>query len=236
MGQVPHYLVIGNGRVARHVLRYFSLSDIAHSHWHRGMDAAALRGLAQKATHTLLLVSDGAIADVAALLGDADVMKVHFSGALSTDAAYGAHPLMTFGPDLYTLEKYKTIPFVVDDDAPDFSTLLPGFSNPHTYLPRAQKGRYHAMCVMAANYSCILWQRFFSVLEHEFGMPPDSGHPFLQQQTENLLRDHVNALTGPLARGDEKTIAKNLEGLADDPYRRIYEAFVTVYKEEHEKP
>ncbi|MBI1215355.1 MAG: DUF2520 domain-containing protein [Alphaproteobacteria bacterium] len=230
MRQVPDYLIIGNGRVARHLLHYFSLIGIERvAQWHRGEDEARLHERAAAASHILLAVSDSAIEPLADKLKDAPGIKIHFSGSLVTDKAHGAHPLMTFTPQLYALEKYLAIPFVVDEDAPAFSALLPGLSNPHHRLPKKDKAKYHALCVMAGNFSCILWQKLFDGLAQEFGLPPATANMYLRQQTDNLLADYQNALTGPLARGDNETIARNLKALEGDAFQPVYQAFVKAY-------
>ena len=43
-----------------------------------------------------------------------------------------------------------------------------------------------------------------------------------------LTIDPDNALTGPLARKDFKTIKRNLSALANDPYKKVYEAFLNA--------
>ena len=226
MRQVPTYLVIGHGRVARHFLHYFKLLGISAAHWHRGMDASEL----QDAERILVLVSDRAIDSViderlSALRG----MKIHFSGALVTPKAFGAHPLMTFGPDLYTLEKYTSIPFVIDDAAP--ADVLPELPNPQARLAPNLKAKYHAMCVMSGNFTCLLWQKMFDTMQREFNLPPEMAHMYMRQVMENLSADYKTALTGPLARGDDVTIAKNIAALDGDAYQKIYQSFVDVYKE-----
>lgn len=229
MRQVPEYLIIGHGRVARHFLHYFSLLNIPAAHWHRGLPPSAL----QDAARILVLVSDGAIESVIdAHLQGREGVKIHFSGALTTPKAFGAHPLMTFGPDLYTLEKYRGIPFITDDDAPPFAELLPGLPNPHARLSPALKAKYHAMCVMSGNFTCILWQKMFATMQNEFGIAPELAHPYLRQQTENLASDYKSALTGPLARGDAVTIRKNIAALEGDAFQNVYKSFVKVYEEE----
>lgn len=226
MRQVPEYLVIGHGRVARHFLHYFSLLNISVMHWHRGMPVSELGD----APRILVLISDRAIeAFIDEHLQDKKGIKIHFSGALVTPKAYGAHPLMTFGPELYALDKYKQIPFVVDEGAPE--NLLAGLPNPVSYLAPEKKSKYHAMCVMSGNFTCILWQKMFETLKREFHLPPDIAHLYLRQQAENLIADYKTALTGPLARGDDATIAKNIAALEGDAYQQIYQSFVNVYRE-----
>lgn len=232
MRQVPEYLVIGHGRVARHFLHYFSLLDIPAAHWHRGMPAHVL----PDAPRTLLLISDRAIEQFCAEhLQGSKTVKIHFSGALVTDKAFGAHPLMTFGPQLYTLDKYRKIPFVVDAGAPRFEELLPGLPNPHVSLDAALKAKYHALCVLSGNFTTILWQKMFSALKTDLGLPPEIARMYLQQTAENLLADPGNALTGPLARGDSETVRRNLEALEGDPFHKVYQSFVEAYSNAKEK-
>lgn len=230
MRQVPTYLIIGNGRVARHFRHYLSSLSLLNFQWSRADDRALLQPLVKKASHILLLVSDGAIETLAQEI-ETSAFKIHFSGALVTPHAFGAHPLMTFGSSLYAPEKYKEMTFIVDRGAPDFSELLPGLPNPHAVLDPALKGKYHALCVMAGNFSCILWQKLFEDFAGEMGLRPDVAHPYLRQQMENLISDHKTALTGPLARGDNATIARNLAALDGDPFKKVYQSFVDVYKE-----
>lgn len=231
MRQVPTYLIIGNGRVARHFRHYLSSLSILNFSWDRGQDRGLLAPLLERASHVLLLVSDGAIEALAQGL-ETKAFKVHFSGALVTPHAFGAHPLMTFGNDLYAPEKYREITFVTDKGAPDFAKLLPGLPNVHAVLDPALKARYHALCVMAGNFSCILWQKLFEDFSRDLGLRPDAAYPYLRQQVENLTSDYKTALTGPLARGDHATIARNLAALDGDPFQKVYQSFVDVYKEE----
>jgi predicted short-subunit dehydrogenase-like oxidoreductase (DUF2520 family) len=236
MRQVPHYLIIGDGRVARHFRHYFSLLSIPFSAWHRGQSADLLPPLAQQASHILILINDSAIEDfIRDYLQDATALKIHFSGALVTDAAFGAHPLMTFNTGLYTLEKYRAISFVVEDSAPDFAALLPHLPNPHVRLVAAFKAKYHALCVLSGNFSCLLWQKLFTSFESEFGIPAATGYPYLQQQCENLISDYKTALTGPLVRGDTATLEKNLQALQGDAFAPIYQEFVELYPQLKEK-
>lgn len=228
MRQVPTYLVIGNGRLARHLLYYFSTLEIDILHWHRAMGADALQLLLPKATHLLLAISDRAIEPfVREHLQDATGLKIHFSGALYSKLVYGAHPLMTFGAYLYDADKYKNIPFIIDADAPE--GLLPGLPNPQARIDPALKAKYHAMCVMAGNFTCMLWQKMFDTLQSEFHLSPVLAHMYLQQQAENLMADYKTALTGPLPRNDMETIAKNMKALRGDPYFNVYESFVETY-------
>jgi 2-dehydropantoate 2-reductase len=232
MRQVPRYLIIGNGRVARHFHHYFSQLQLQYTSWHRQQPLFQLHQALDQTTHVLLLISDSAIENFSAEhLQHKSLTLVHFSGSLIAENIYGAHPLMTFSETLYDLEKYQAIPFVLDHDAPEFAEILPGLPNQHVRLHKSLKPKYHALCVMSGNFSCLLWQKFFNTLEQEFDIPPSVAYPYLYQQTQNLLTCPGSALTGPLVRGDSITIEKNLAALESDPFQAVYKSFISCYQQ-----
>jgi predicted short-subunit dehydrogenase-like oxidoreductase (DUF2520 family) len=231
MRQVPRYLIIGDGRVARHFQYYFSLLHLSYTAWHRAQPIEKLQKSIPQATHILILIKDHAIDTFCeTYLQNTTALCIHFSGSHISSYAFGAHPLMTFHHDKYTLDDYLAIPFVVDHDAPEFERLLPGISNKNIRLNKLAKAKYHALCVMSGNFSCILWQKLFASFEEEFNMPSTFAHPYLRQQTQNLLSDAKSALTGPLVRNDNATIQKNITALENDPFQEIYLSFVECYK------
>jgi predicted short-subunit dehydrogenase-like oxidoreductase (DUF2520 family) len=230
--QVPHYLIIGNGRIARHFFHYMESSGFAVARWYRAMPLPALRQSLASASHVLLLISDDAIADFdAAHLADFSGIKIHFSGSVVVSGVHGVHPLMTFSQKLHDLSFYPSVPFVIEQEAPVFSELMPGFKNPYARIKKNDKARYHALVSMAGNFSCLLWQRMFSAFEKDFGFAPGVGVPYMKQQTENLATDYARALTGPLVRGDQATLQKHMSALADEPlWQKIYDDFVKAYQ------
>lgn len=231
MRQVPHYLIIGNGRVASHMRHYFTLLHLSYSSWHRQQHHSQLIQALKLATHVLLLISDHAVDSfIAEHLQPHHSRLIHFSGSLVTDNAYGVHPLMTFSDGLYELEQYQAIPFIIDHDALPFEDLLPGIANQHMRLQKSLKPKYHALCVMSGNFSCILWQKFFNTLESEFNIPKSFAYLYLHQQTQNLLTRPQTALTGPLVRGDKITIEKNIAALENDPFQEVYQSFIDCYQ------
>lgn len=232
MRQVPHYLIIGRGRVAKHFQHYFSQLQLSHSSWHRQESLAQLHSELESTTHVLLLINDQAIAPfIAEHLQEVKAMLIHFSGSLVLDGAFGAHPLMTFNDSLYDLSQYKNIPFIIDHNAPAFADVLPGLANPHSRLHTSLKPKYHALCVLSGNVSCLLWQKLFSTLQNEFHIPAEIAHPYLQQQMQNLLLHPDTALTGPLVRRDMATITKNISALEGDAFQTIYKSVVECYQQ-----
>lgn len=230
MSGVPQYLLIGNGRVSRHFQHYLTKLNIPWLSWSRDQTLTLLKEHLSLVSHVLILISDHAIETfVEKYLQKCNALRVHFSGSLVTSYAYGVHPLMTFNQQLYPLACYQSIPFIIDEDAPDFASLLPGLPNPHARLAKKNKSKYHALCVLSGNFSCLLWQKLFKAFKNEFNLEPQLAYPYLQQQMENLLHDYENALTGPLVRGDVQTLQKNIEALASDVFQPVYESFVSCY-------
>ncbi len=235
MRQVPRYLIIGNGRVAKHFCHYFDLLQLPYQQWSRHADnTSTLPAKIDNATHILLLIADGAIEEfyLQHLQGH-DKTLIHCSGALAINNVIGAHPLMTFSHELYDLATYESIHFIVDVNA-QLADILPGLNNPCHSIPKEAKAHYHALCVMSGNFSCILWQKLFNELESKYNIPHTAAMPYFQQQTKNLMQSPQAALTGPLVRDDKTTIAKNLNSLASDPYQQVYQAFVDAFNSQKE--
>lgn len=214
--------------MAQHFAHYLSLLEIPHFSWARS--SSSERGLAQTladSSHVLILISDSAIEGfVAGLPALSGKTVVHFSGSLVTPVAYGAHPLMAFTEKLYLLDRYSKIPFVLDEGHMKFRDLLPGLENPHYYIKPELRPLYHAFCVASGNFTTILWNRFFSGLEDQLGIPPEVAFPYLEQISENLKNRSIPALTGPLARRDWETIERNLDALRGDPLQKVYYGFL----------
>ena len=222
--------IVGDGRLARHFRHYLNLLGLSVCAWsRRAADANPPDALAPCRT-VLLLIQDAEIVRfIDAWPALRDKRLVHCSGSLVTPAAQGAHPLMTFGPDLYDLATYQAIPFILDVEGTPFRDLLPGLPNPSFTIPAAERPFYHALCVMAGNFSTMLWLKLFDELQGRFGIPASAAHPYLARMTSNLLTDADHALSGPLARGDAETVGANLEALEGDRFHAVYAAFVRAH-------
>jgi predicted short-subunit dehydrogenase-like oxidoreductase (DUF2520 family) len=230
----PCYLIIGNGRMARHMACYLEYLGIPyHTFARKTQKFSELPALLAKTTHVLILIRDDAIEDfIREHLQDCPHILVHFSGCLSTTLAYGAHPLMSFGHTLHSEDIYRQMWFIVEDNNKTFAELLPNLPNSSKTIPSDAKGLYHSLCVLSSNFTCLLWQKMLNTLQNEWQIPSEAVYPILQQVMNNITHDHNTALTGPLLRNDEKTIHNNLQALADDPYQAVYQAFVLAYQQE----
>jgi 2-dehydropantoate 2-reductase len=236
VGQVPAARtnpigIVGDGRVATHFLHYLALLEIPTRSWSRRVSTDAPPDALSDCSTVLLLVRDAAIVPfIEAWPALREKRLVHFSGSLGTPLAHAAHPLMTFGSELYDLATYRGIPFVLDAGGPPLDELLPGLPNPWFTLARAERPYYHALCVMSGTFSTLLWLKLFREFENRLGIPASAAHPYLLQTTKNLLSNPDGAFTGPVSRGDEATIAANLKALEGDPFHAVYLAFVRAYE------
>ena len=239
-----NYAIVGGGRLARHFSNYFQLLEIPHTRWTRDdgspfnsseqPDAEQrLQETAGKADRVLLLVTDSAIAT---LLKQYPFLHekqlIHCSGALSLPGVAGAHPLMTFADDLYELQTYQSVPFMVEAGH-GFDELFPDLSNPHFAINVEDKAGYHAMCVVAGNFAQLLWKSVSDRFGQQFELPAETLHPYLKQLVSNFVQAPESALTGPLSRDDGQTIERNLDALEGDPMQDLYRAFVACYEEEN---
>lgn len=227
----PPVGIVGDGRVAGHLRRYFQLLRQPVRTWARRHATTdpdeALAGCGT----ILLLITDSAIAPfVSAWPALTTHRLVHCSGALVTPVAEAAHPLMTFGEQHYDLDTYRRIPFIVDEGGTPFSRLLPGLPNPSFTIRPADRPYYHALCVMAGNFSALLWLKLFREFEGRLGIPASAAHPYLAQVTANLQHDPEGALTGPLVRGDVDTVRANMAALHGDRFQAVYAAFERAYE------
>ncbi len=102
--------------------------------------------------------------------------------------------------------------------------------NPVVQISPEQQALYHAQCVMAANMTHLLWINF----EHELkklGFQHRHLELYLERISLNYIELGPRALTGPLVRNDQSTIANNLKALEGDPFHHVYAAFVSAYQE-----
>jgi hypothetical protein len=185
-------LLIGGGRLARHLERYFEQLRLPYLQWSRRLEleerCPRLEALVHSDTHALLAISDAAI-----------------------------EPFIRSHPELS-----KTVRI-------HLTSLIPGIPNPCFFIEPEWRERYHALCVLAGNFTTLLWRKFFFEIEKELGMPREQALPYLESITRGLSGTGP-PLSGPLSRGDQTTLHRNLEALKGDPFEQVYRAFVSAYE------
>jgi predicted short-subunit dehydrogenase-like oxidoreductase (DUF2520 family) len=121
-----------------------------------------------------------------------------------------------------------------DPNALDAGRRLAAVLGAHTMLiPPGQKSRYHAAAVFAANFPTVL-----AALAHRLlrgaGVPDgNSWDAVLHLMVASVGNIHahrpVDALTGPIVRGDVDTVQHHLDALRDDPdANAIYRSLSTA--------
>lgn len=232
MGQVL-YTLIGSGRMAKHTASYFKNLHIPFLQWSRSQSKEELVNFVQESTHALLLIKDSTIENFLDENPCLDnKIKIHFSGALLTQKAWSAHPLYSFPEQEIESRNYQKIPFIIEEEGPEFDTLLPCLPNPHFRIPREKKPYYHALCVLGDNFTTLLWQKFFRSMENEFKIPEEYLKGYLEQNFLKLNRDVSTALTGPFVRRDRETLEKDLFAMKNDECFQIFSSFIETYLKE----
>ena len=156
---------------------------------------------------------------------------VHCSGAStvhSLDAAreQGAmvgsiHPCQTFAGREQAIQNLPGSTFAIEAEGPIKTTLSEiarALNGDIVYLTSEDKALYHAAACIACNYfytlvktATDLWQNFGKSTEEA----TKAYIPLLQGSVNNIAKvGFPGCLTGPIARGDVKTIQRHLEALA----------------------
>jgi predicted short-subunit dehydrogenase-like oxidoreductase (DUF2520 family) len=213
-----------------------------------GGEPATLHSLPM-ADFTLIATPDAAIADTALQLRRQGrdwrgAVVFHCSGALSSDAltplrAAGAavasiHPLKSFADPFLAAQTFAGTWCGCEGDADALDRLAPLFDKlgGHRFsIDAAQKTLYHAAAVLACNNLVSLMDAALRSMAAA-GVPHDIAWPALRPLIDGTLRnlDQLStaaALTGPIARGDAATVARQqaattvLDPTIGDTYRAL---------------
>ncbi len=230
-------LLIGSGRLARHLDHYFTKASIPHLAWNEPRKPVP-PALAKASTHLWVLVSDQALPAVCGALRaeHPGIPVLHSSAACAIPDAITVHPLMTFGPDLYPLASYQETPLTLFKEelagAPEILRSLQAvLPNPVSVISGADRARYHATCVMLSNFSLLLWEAAFRAGGISDLIPVARAEPILNQTLKNFVAHGISSLTGPLVRGDHDTIDTHLRAMGSTPESRLYRAFLDYFLE-----
>ncbi|MEZ5536854.1 MAG: DUF2520 domain-containing protein [Thiolinea sp.] len=166
----------------------------------------------------------------------------HCSGALTAAEALAPakaaglatasiHPIKSFADPQQAIHSFSTTHCGMEGDAAALEKLEPLFAalGAQLFPIKAEaKTLYHAASVIACNYLVALQElsiRTYAQAGVERGQAMQILQPIVQQTAENIFRlGTQGALTGPIARGDSRTVAKQLDALQDwdSDYAEIY--------------
>ncbi|MEL6344791.1 MAG: DUF2520 domain-containing protein [Myxococcota bacterium] len=228
----PDIVLVGPGRLGRTVY-----SALQQAGWSVQMIG---RGQAVPA-HPLiwLTVPDRAI-EAAARATPRGGVVLHASGATDItplrphQPAGSLHPLMTFpGPEVAT-PPMTDLPAAVagDPDAIAQAERIAAAMGWMTFETGGDRTMYHAAAVIAGNYATTLLGVAARVLAAT-GVPEQQAARLLAPLALTSLKNAAEvgpqqALTGPVARGDESVIEKHLRALrrADPEAAQVYNALL----------
>lgn len=167
----------------------------------------------------LLCVPDSAIAAVAFAARPHARLVAHVSGATPlADVDFSIHPLQTF-TGTETPEVFRGIGVAVDGRTPEALAVAEQLAAALGAAPfrvdDAHRAEYHAAASFASNF-------VLTVLDAAERLAAPSGldrahlAPLVQQTLDNWVASGAaSALTGPIARGDEATVARQRAASAD---------------------
>lgn len=221
----PNYLIVGAGRLGRHLAHYFALNKMTFATWDRRSGSVESLAAAMLACDIVLLaIPDSQIGDFYLEWKSSHKVFVHFSGTYHQSEVFGFHPLMTFGFDLYEASVYPSLYFVGTESATEFRRLFPQLPNTYQQISIADKSLYHSLCVLSGNATTLLWELVFREFA-ALGMDAKALKPYLQQIAANIECEADGRFTGPWYRDDKKTIQQHLSVLDGTPLAPLYKEF-----------
>ncbi len=160
-----------------------------------------------------------------------ETVVFHLSGALSSSILVSAkskmayvgsiHPLQAFAPyEMGQDSPFKGINISIegDDVAVELGKEIVNALKANSFtIPTDAKTVYHASAVVASNYLVTL-EHFALELLKAAGISEQNAYEILEPLIMGTLnnikaRGSVNALTGPVARGDDEIVSRHLEGI-----------------------
>lgn len=156
----------------------------------------------------------------------------HVSGAHSSEILvdlkqkgcfiYSIHPLQAFAQIDTSLKELQSTVFTIEGDAEKrlvVEEIFKKTNNPHFMIEKEGKALYHAGACVLSNYLITLLDAAFNLFQQS-GMERDkifeATLPLIMGTLKNIeIKDTVNALTGPIQRGDEQTIKNHIKAIGD---------------------
>lgn len=238
--------VIGTGNVAYHLVRLIEQSDFRlHQIYGRNPQKAAelaksggcsfrseLDQLDPDADLYLIAVKDDAVEEIAEALPQTRGIVVHTSGSLPVNILSRFqrsgvfYPLQTFS----RTEKvnWKEVVLCVEGSDRETAGELTASFQPYVQsveqVDSRQRAVLHLAAVFACNFSNHMYRIAQKLLENK-GLKFDLLESLITETTRKALDSNpADAQTGPALRGDQNTLEKHEQLLADEPeLRKLYQ-------------
>ncbi len=205
---------------------------------------SSLCKLVEKSDVIFITTPDGVIHQVWGDLLHQDISNriiCHFSGSLSSHVFFGReeagasgismHPMYAFSDKFHSYEQFHTAYLTLEGDPEAVAVMKPMWEaiGHHVLTLKAEdKIKYHAAAAMASNEMLGLMQASLDILSECGFSEKDSMAlltPLVQGNIASMLeKGCVNALTGPVERGDAQTVRKHLQALEGSKAGKIYQS------------
>ncbi|MCI8964143.1 MAG: DUF2520 domain-containing protein [Eubacterium sp.] len=177
----------------------------------------------------------------------------HFSGSLSSEVFSGIdstgasgcsiHPMSAFSDRFTSHFKLKEVIFTMEGQPEACHAMTEVFSllgNKVLQIEPEKKSLYHCAASLVSNFMIGLYQMGLDLLE-ECGIGKEEGEELFQPLVEKnvhqmLWEGAVEALTGPIERGDAGTVQKHLSVLGESDaqiYRLLGQRVLAVAEEKN---
>ncbi len=227
------YLAANNFDVVGYFSRSRSSAEKA-AFFVEGCCFESLQLLLEAADIVIVTTPDDAIGDISKEISSLQLKKgqiyLHMSGALSSDVFSGLrhkgcyaaslHPLQAFADIERSLEDLKNTVFTLEGDSSAVDILediLNICGNRVMLITADGKALYHSAACAASNYLVTLLtisRRLMEAAGLEGGMATEALMPLIHGSIANFKAlGGEEAITGPIARGDVNTIAKQLAAI-----------------------
>ena len=205
---------------------------------------SSLCKLVEKSDVIFITTPDGVIPQVWGDLLHQDISNriiCHFSGSLLSHVFSGReeagasgismHPMYAFSDKFHSYEQFHTAYLTLEGDPEAVAVMKPMWEaiGHHVLTLKAEdKIKYHAAAAMASNEMLGLMQASLDILSECGFSEKDSMAlltPLVQGNIASMLeKGCVNALTGPVERGDAQTVRKHLQALEGSKAGKIYQS------------
>jgi predicted short-subunit dehydrogenase-like oxidoreductase (DUF2520 family) len=202
--------IVGGGRMGRALIDALSAAGVSVT----GPNGRGFAGAGADAI--LLCVPDGQIAAAAAAVAPGPLVG-HCSGATGLDAlapheAFALHPLMTITRRGGDFRGAGAAVAGSSDRALALATDLAHALGMRPFeIADEDRAAYHAGAAMASNFLVTLE----SAAQRLAGVDRELLAPLIRAAVETWVAEGDAALTGPIARGDEETVARHREAIAE---------------------
>ncbi|MCM1158495.1 MAG: DUF2520 domain-containing protein [Bacteroidales bacterium] len=221
------------------VAGYYSLSE-EEARWAADFtDSAYFRDMQEVvlASDTIILSTpDGAVNEVWESLKKEQIngrIFCHLSGSLSSDVFsgiedYGAypvsmHPMFAFSSKESVYQQLNTVSFTLEGHKKAvflWKSILEAMGNQAIEIAKEVKAKYHAAASMLSNHVAAVLSTGYGLLT-ECGFSEEEARSFsavlVRNNVEQIIgQGCVGALTGPVERGDVRTVEKHLSVLPDN--------------------